>query len=482
MIQGTKIVSSEEMQRIEQLCFSKGKSAEELMNRAAEAIASVVEQWFELSNTPREVVLLVGKGNNGADALTVGTLLLKQKFLVSAALVYPPSELSSLCHARFEQFKKAGGRIHQGKETSYSLIIDGIVGTGFHGAADRSMQTIIEWANSQDVAILAIDLPSGLDGTTGVVQAGAINATITCALGLPKMGCFIGQGWDYTGTFLVCDIGLSPDIASQAEATALLLKEESLALPPLVRTRHKYEAGYVLAISGSEEMPGAAALSSLAALRSGAGVVRLFTNAGEPLPPEVIREAIDLSRIKEEMQRASAVLLGPGLGRSPSTQTMIRQLLPILSRPTVVDGDGLYHLAALSTFSLPAGSVLTPHHGEMSRLLGGLPTLDSCQRFAEEHHIPVILKGAPTILFYPHRLPLVIAVGDPGMATAGSGDVLTGMVAAFLAQNKAVDAAAALAVYLHGRAGEIAAERMSSYCMIASDIIDRLPDAFQELM
>ncbi|MGH2638836.1 MAG: NAD(P)H-hydrate dehydratase, partial [Rhabdochlamydiaceae bacterium] len=353
-----------------------------------------------------------------------------------------------------------------------------------HGRPDEPMTRVITWANSQDVPVLAIDIPSGLDGSTGAVETVAINATITCGLGLPKIGCFIGKGWDYVGTLLTCDINIPPEIVSHATSTALLLKKESLQLPLMIRSRHKYEAGYVLGISGSIEMPGAAALSTLATLRSGAGIVRLFTQAdtlSAHLAPEVIREAIDLKRIEEEQPRADALFIGPGLGRTSEIHKFMRKLLPRLTKPTVVDGDALYHLAIIPDFSLPTDSILTPHHGEMTRLLRGPPTLESCQRWVEKHEVMVILKGAPTILFYPKRHPLMITAGDPGMATAGSGDVLTGIVAALLAQKMPPYQAAPLAVYLHGRAGEIAAEKYTSYGMIASDLIECLPKAFTEL-
>jgi NAD(P)H-hydrate epimerase len=332
----------------------------------------------------------------------------------------------------------------------------------------------------QDVPVLSIDIPSGVNGSTGEVETTAIHATITCCLGLPKIGCFIGQGWNYTGALVTCDIGIPAEIVSQAKPVALLLKPQSLQLPPIVRTRHKYEAGYVVAVSGSPDMPGAAALATLATLRSGAGIVRLFTGAlAANFAPEVIREPIDLERILEEQKRADALLIGPGLGRSPQVHASMQKLFPRLNKPAVVDGDGLYHL---STFSLPAGSILTPHHGEMNRLLGEAPTLQNCQKWVDTHAVTVILKGAPTILFHPKRHPLIITTGDPGMATAGSGDVLTGITAALLAQKMPPDQAAPLAVYLHGRAGELAAEEHTSYSMIASDLIHYLPQAFAELV
>ena len=487
MIQGTKVVTCDEMRRLEKLCSAEGLSTEELMDNAADALYSVVLNWFELSGTPREVVLVIGKGNKGGDALSVGTLLLQAQFRVSAYLIYPVDELTPLCKARLDRFHKAGGALHPFQienEISTSLIIDGIVGTGFHGTPDEVITHAITWTNSQDAPILAIDIPSGLDGTTGAVNGVVIDATITCSLGLPKIGCFIGRGWDYVGALLTCEIGIFPEIITHAKATALLLKKDPPQLPFIVRSRHKYEAGYVLGVSGSPKMPGAAALSTLAALRSGAGIVKLFTQpetSHAHFAPEVIRETIDLDRIEEEQEKADAVFIGPGIGRHPSIQKLFQKLLSRLNKPTVIDGDGLYHLAMMSDFSLPMGSVVTPHHGEMTRLLGTVPTLDHCQRWAEKHDVTLVLKGAPTVLFHPKRYPLIIMEGDPGMATAGSGDVLTGIVAAFLAQKMPPDKAASLAVYLHGRAGELAAEELTSYSLIASDLIEFLPQAFAEL-
>ncbi len=488
MIQGTKVVTCDEMRRLEKLSSADGVTTEEMMDRAGKSLFAVVTDWFELSNAPKDVVLLIGKGNKGGDALTLGVHLMQNHYHVTAIPIYPNNELAPLCKKRLDQFIAAGGSVEpftMEKSSHASLIVDGIVGTGFHGTPDDSMSHAITWANEQDAALLAIDLPSGLDGTTGVVESVAISATITCCLGLPKIGCFIGQGWDRSGAILTCDIQLPPEIVYHTHTTALLLKKESLELPAIVRSRHKYEAGYILGIAGSPEMPGAAALTSLATLRSGAGIVRLFSPEGTSqahLPPEVIRETINLKKIEQEQERADALFIGPGLGRSSDIQKNIKKLLPLLKKPTVVDGDGLFHLAEIRNFSLPTGSILTPHHGEMKRLLAASPTLENCQKWVDEHDVTVILKGAPTILFHPKRHPLIVTNGDPGMATAGTGDVLTGIVTALLAQKMPPDTAAPLAVYLHGRAGELAAEHLTSYSMIASDLIHYLPKAFAELI
>jgi hydroxyethylthiazole kinase-like uncharacterized protein yjeF len=173
--------------------------------------------------------------------------------------------------------------------------------------------------------------------------------------------------------------------------------------------------------------------------------------------------------------------VGPGLGRTPEIETLLKQLLPTLRLPAVLDADALYFLAKNPSWKIPNRSILTPHHGEMEKLLRKKPTLKACQAYVEKHKTTLVLKGAPSIIFHPGKKPLVIAHGDPGMATAGSGDVLTGILAGLLAQKMAPQDAAALGVYLHARAGEIAALNLTSYCMIASDILLCLPEAYAGL-
>ncbi|MBP9841935.1 MAG: NAD(P)H-hydrate dehydratase, partial [Simkaniaceae bacterium] len=229
---------------------------------------------------------------------------------------------------------------------------------------------------------------------------------------------------------------------------------------------HKYEAGYVVALAGSKGMSGAAFLACLAALRTGAGIVRLFhpPGMGGNPPMELICEEWSHESILKEAQRASAFIIGPGLGSFYPVQEVVGQL----SAPCVVDGDGLYLLKDIEIF---APHIFTPHVGEMTRLLGTYPTLELCQAYSEEKGATIVLKGAPTFIFHPGCQPVIVTAGDPGMATAGSGDVLTGMIAALLAQGMEGREAAILGVYLHGKAGEEAAKKYTSYSMIASDLI-----------
>lgn len=230
-------------------------------------------------------------------------------------------------------------------------------------------------------------------------------------------------------------------------------------------------------------------MSCLAALKSGAGIVRLFypqemhdelVNA----PYELIKEGWDLKegkRILEESKRAKALIIGPGVGRSAATEKAVVKILRETQLPAVIDADALYFLAQNKAMALPKKTILTPHTQEMERILGSSPNFEKCQNFVEERKVTLVLKGAPTVIFYPGSLPLIVPHGDPGMATAGSGDVLTGMIAGLVAQGVACRDAAALGVSLHALAGEIAAKVETSYCLIATDLIHFLPEAIQLL-
>lgn len=478
-----KVVSAQEMLRIEGMAYAQGKSDRQFMDDAGVSIARIAEAYC----SHKKFVLLAGKGNNGGDAYTIGTLLLKKGHPVQAIHIYPIEGCSPLCREKYELFRKAGGNaVFADTEDKITFkenvwIIDGLVGTGFQGKAEGLLAAAIEKANHSKLPILAIDIPSGLNGTTGEVGEISIKATLTAYLGLPKLGFFIGQGWDHVGELVWADFGLPSKYIDNAKAEAFLVEEEDLFLPPIKRSRHKYETGYVLGISGSPSMSGAAALASLAALRAGAGIVRLFHSPGmekASLPPEIIEEPLSIERIFEECQRASAIFVGPGLGRTKEMKKFLSNLIPGLSLPTVLDADALYFLAESPDWSLPSRCILTPHNREMERLLGKTPSLHKCQKYVEDKNCIVILKGGPTFIFHPQSTPYLIARGDPGMAKAGTGDVLTGILAALLAQKMAPKSAALLGVFLHALSGELAAEKETSYSVIASDLIRFLPEAF----
>lgn len=380
---------------------------------------------------------------------------------------------------------------------SSGIIVDGLFGTGFHGVADEPYAAIIALANHSELPIIAIDIPSGLNGETGIAEGEAIVATETAFLGLPKTGFFLNDGWNHVGKLRYIDFGLPQQYIEECNTNFLMLSHDLLKpiMPTIKRNRNKYEAGYVVGLAGSPSMPGAAMLSSLASLRGGAGIVKLLHPAGmeaelSTSPYELIRVPYnhkDVNAIVDLMNKASATFVGPGMGQTPETKKLLLTVLPRLEKPCVIDADAL-NILAQEKAPIPKHAVLTPHHGEMMRLLHtteklrlDIPTLEICRAFAEEHEITLVLKGGPTFIFHPGSPYIVNPTGDPGMATAGSGDVLTGLIASLLAQGLPPKDAAALGVFLHGIAGEIACEDTSSHCMIASDIIFRFPEAFKIL-
>jgi hydroxyethylthiazole kinase-like uncharacterized protein yjeF len=500
-LEGLKIVTAHEMARIEGMAYADGASELTFMESAGEAVAKATENFIQVHHLPKTVTLLVGKGNNGADAYAAGAKLLDHGFKVAALHIYPLDRCGPLCKTMYEKFRSRRGEIHHvHDEHSFhfqpeGVILDGLVGTGFHGKAEDVLALAITCANRSGAPILAIDIPSGVNGDTGEVATVAIDATETIFLGLPKSGFFLKNGWDHVGKLRYASFGLDEKYIADGKATAYLLNEDNLSLPLMKRTRHKYQAGYVIAVAGSPGMPGAALLASYAALRAGAGIVRLFHPSGmeselSGAPDELIRQGWDgqrLSVILEQVPRAKAMLIGPGIGRTKKAAKMVKSLLSAIKLPMVIDADALFILSEHPSWHLPQNSVLTPHRGEMDLLLsnrkkkGGKTDLELCQAFAEEKKVTIVLKGAPNFIFSPHVSPFVIGRGDPGMATAGAGDVLTGVVAAMIAQGLDARRAALLAVYLHGVAGEAAAASLTSYCMTASDLIDFLPEAFKFL-
>jgi len=499
-LEGQKVVTAQEMARIEKIAYAKGYSDIDFMEEAGTNVADLTLDFIEENGLEKKVILFVGKGNNGGDAYVAGIKLLEKGCSVQALHFFPLEKCSPLCVKQHARFKTAGGKVYYLKEAedfsqfSEGVILDGLVGTGFSGKAEGVLAKAIEQANHSNLPILAIDIPSGVDGSSGTVETIAIQAIETIYLGLPKWGFFVKEGWNHVGQLIGAEFGLPEEYINEAKAKAFLYHSEVLPLlfPSLKRNRHKYEAGYVLGVAGSASMPGAALLASLATLRAGAGIVRLFypeeiEQEMSRAPLELIKEAWDLkdiSRILEESKRAKAFFIGPGIGRTKSAKKMLSTLLPHIQHPVVFDADALYFMAEEPQWKLPAQAILTPHVMEMKRLLQTKEELtpEACQQYAEVKNITLVLKGAPTFIFHPHTTPLIMTRGDPGMATAGTGDVLTGILAALLAQGLQTREAACLGTYLHAVAGEIAASQRTSYGVIASDLIEYLSEAFWEVL
>lgn len=496
-----KVVPPKQMVQLEAQAFRDGSSESDFMEEAGSGVALVVHDYVEKRGLDRHVVLLCGRGNNAGDAYVAGIHLAHLDYDVYAYQLSPIDTCSALCQQNQKRFLEEGGRVKEVSSVDeielplQGIIIDGIFGTGFHGEVDEFHGRVIRFANASRIPIIAVDIPSGLDGETGIVGGEAIVAKETAFLGLPKTGFFLGEGWDHVGKLRYIDFGLPHEYIDEAQADLTMISQDMIHFlkPTIRRSRHKYEAGYVVALAGSPGMPGAAILASLAALRGGAGIVRLLYPQGmegelAATPYELIKQPYtynDSAMIVEQLNKATSVLIGPGMGRSTEAETLLKTILPQIQKPTVLDADALYHLAH-NDIALPEQCVLTPHRGELLRLLGlsaheplNESFLRLCQTYAADKRVTLIMKGGPTFIFHPDEIVFVNPTGDPGMATAGSGDVLAGLIASLLAQGLSPLQAAQFGVYLHGIAGEHAAEELTSYCMTASDILFYFPEAYK---
>jgi hydroxyethylthiazole kinase-like uncharacterized protein yjeF len=495
-----KVVSAKGMSDLESRAYQQGCQERDFMENAGRGIALAAQEFINSRRLPHCVWLLCGKGNNGGDAFVAGRYLLEAGYQVMAIQPNELDHCSPLCRENGRLFLEKQGKIDRQLESfgTVGIILDGLFGTGFKGRVQDPYATLIDAANQSGLPILAIDIPSGLEGSTGQVNGSVIHATETIFLGLPKTGFFLEEGWNVVGKLRGVDFGLPKSIVDEAPADFHLITQEKMAglLPPIKRNRYKYQAGYVIGLAGSATMPGAALLSSLAAFRGGSGMVRLLYPNGmeaqlSSSPYELIKIPYSYEKpqeVSELMQKATATFVGPGLGRGEQISKLLKYVLPNLENPCVIDADALT-LFADQGFKLPTQAIFTPHTGEMQRLLNttsrlvlNLDLLQTCQRYSEENNITLLLKGAPTFIFHPKTPIFVNPSGDPGMATAGSGDVLTGLLASLLSQGLDCHNAALLGVYLHGLSGEWASKsRGTSYGMMATDLIAHFASAYSFL-
>jgi NAD(P)H-hydrate epimerase len=354
------------------------------------------------------------------------------------------------------------------------VVIDALLGTGLKGAPREEMSPLIDQINAAGVPVVAVDIPSGVNASTGEVAGAAVRSDVTVTMHGPKVGLAVAPGRFHSGEIAVADIGLEP-----AETEHRLVTPEILAEVPRRSSRdNKYTAGHVLVVGGSRGMTGAPALAARAALRADAGYVTIVA-PGESLPvlETLVLEAVKrpLEQAFEAAARAKALAVGPGLGREKESKALVRRLLAEVEVPAVVDADALFEL---EPGEWPAPRVLTPHEGELARLLGreskeiAAHRLASVQEASERFDCVVVLKGEDSLVAAPGRGVLVCALGLPSLSTAGTGDVLTGITAAFLAKGMEPHQAAAAACAAQQLASREASQR---YGLVASDVIEALP-------
>ena len=327
-MKGLPVVSSQEMARLDRMAKSIGCSEERFVEEAGRQVAAIVMRYVETHHLPKKVVLLIGKGNKGADAYRAGYCLLDEGYEVRAIQTSLGKHCSELNQKMEMRFREKRGHVElMGLPIDFqadALIVDGLVGTGFKGEIEGVLEGVIQKANRSGKPILSIDIPSGLDGTTGQVKPIALHAQETVALGLAKIGCFLNDGWNHVGRLHVADFGLPKEIVAKAEGVAFLPDWKQLRLPKIIRTRHKYQAGYVVGFGGSKELPGAPKMSGMAALHAGAGIVRLFhPEEIGPVPFELIFQPLDSKGGKKGFYKSESGFHGSWLGKNQRNRELV---------------------------------------------------------------------------------------------------------------------------------------------------------------
>jgi ADP-dependent NAD(P)H-hydrate dehydratase / NAD(P)H-hydrate epimerase len=488
-----------------------------LMENAGRQVVAVMQAAFE-DLSDRRVAILCGRGNNGGDGFVVARTLRQQHVDVSVFLVGRLADVRGDARVNLEILARLGlpvievsgeedWELHASDVATHDLIVDALFGTGLRTPLAGLLETIVEDVNDSPVPVVSIDLPSGLSADTHEVIGPAIQAALTVTLGAPKLPLVFPPARILAGDLAVADIGIPQDVVDAlAGPDVRLLTPERLRLLVPVRDAesHKGTFGHVLVVAGSRGKTGAAHLAAAGALRSGAGLVTVATPRSQQpvvasLGAEYMTEGLDetpegtLSAFAVDHVLglpATVLAVGPGLGSGDAVSAFVMGLVERVQTPVVLDAD------AINAFAGDPGRlvaregqtiVVTPHPGEMARLLG-LPTaevqahrLETACTLATTHRLHVVLKGHRTIIAAPDGRAFVSTTGNPGMATGGTGDVLAGMIAAWMGQIADPAAACCLAVHLHGAAGDLAADDDGEISMTAVDVVQHVGDAILEL-
>ncbi|MBD5210189.1 MAG: NAD(P)H-hydrate dehydratase [Bacteroidales bacterium] len=502
-----KIFTNSEIRQIDQYTIEhEGVTPMELIDRVARAVTDeITARW----RTSKPVVIFAGPGNNGADALAVGALLAECGYKVHAYLFnIGGNKLSTECVVCRDRYMECPGvGITEIIDTFMMpelqrnlLIIDGLFGSGLRDPLKGGFSYLVQRINESRATVVSIDIPSGLAGdwNPALISRDVIHATLTLAVQHPRLAFFIADNAELVGEWKLLDIGLSQKAAAEIKAQFYLVEApdvyRALKRRPLFSSKADY--GSALIYAGSYGMMGAAVMATRGALRSGVGKVTVETpKCGYPIIQSTVPEAL-YSANQGEMyidrmrpaHQYSAVAAGPGIGTNDPTLRALEELLLSSKSPLILDADALNCIAIKPSMlnSLPMLSIITPHAGEFDRLFGQHTSMESRLRkacdVARHYHILIVLKGRYTSIIRPDGKIYFNSSGCPAMATPGSGDVLTGMLAAFLAQGYSPEIATLLAVYLHGLAGELAAEEHGDYGVTASDIADNIGRAIKAIM
>ncbi len=518
-----KIVTTQTMREMERRTIEEFQiKGGQLMDRAGYCVAYAVRRLAEVSGFASAYIHLVaGRGNNGGDAFVAARYLKEMGFGVEVWLAGSANQLSGDAALYYGKLKAAKIRVEElstpedwaaamSNPFVAEVVVDGVLGTGLTGPARGPAAGAIRYLRSQanDSLVVSIDVPSGLNADTGRTEGDAVMADLTVTMGLPKVGLIEPHAIDYVGAVEVADIGLPREVIEDAdsdEREMIFATDLKPLFPRRKRNTHKGHYGHTLVIAGARGFAGAAALATRAASRSGVGLVSAIVPesiqtvvASDVLEamvhgaPQTVDGSLSLEAlpiIRSFYDRVQSLVIGPGLSRSAEVGELVRTVLAECPVPMVMDADALsilgQDLAVLATAR--SGLIITPHPGEMAGLLGltvetvQSDRLGAAMRAVQASRAVVVLKGAGTVVVALRKTTLINLTCNPGMATGGAGDVLAGLMAGLLAQGFAPYDAARTAVYVHGRAGDLAAWRHCQLSLNAGDLVDELPFAFRDL-
>jgi NAD(P)H-hydrate epimerase len=513
-----RVLNTEQMREADRRTIEDiGIPAVVLMENAGRQAVAAMEAAFEDLPSSR-VGVFCGRGNNGGDGFVIARTLLQRGVATTVVLLGSVADVRDEARTNLEILGRIGvtvveitnaqdWELHFSELSECDLIVDAIVGTGFRGQLSGLLETVVADLNGLGVPVVAIDLPTGVSADSHLVEGEAIEASMTVTLGAPKIPLVFPPADARAGDLVIADIGIPYPVIDELEGPYLeLLTRESMRELVAVRAAdsHKGDFGRVLIVAGSVGRTGAAHLAALGALRSGAGLVTIATPRSclpvvASMAPEYMTEpldetpagTVDFAAIDRLLEiKADVIAVGPGLGQAPGTTALVHALVERAGVPLVLDADALNAFAADPDRLMGRDGVdviITPHPGEMARLLN-LPIeavqhdrLKHAREFAARHRVHVTLKGHRTLIAGPDGRTFVNLTGNPGMASGGTGDLLTGMIAAWFAQLLDAEAACKLAVYLHGSAGDLAEADEGEVSLTAGDVAARIGDAILEL-
>lgn len=513
------VVTSAEMQTMDRLTIEQfGLPGRVLMENAGREATRVFLSQFAAA-ARQGVGVIAGRGNNGGDGYVIARELAQKGYPVRVYLLSSAEKIQGDAAANLkllaasdvaviEIADEAAFRRCQADMRKEAVWVDAVFGIGLHSEVRGLFRNAIEYINQLNRPVLAVDIPSGLSADTGQPCGACIRARTTVTFAYPKLGQVIFPGADYTGRLEVVDIGIPPAVADRIRPRQFLMSADAVRgyVAPRPGDTHKGRTGHLLVVAGSPGKTGAAVLTAAAALRIGAGLVSLGAPASlhailETLTREVMTAPLPeaqagilgpnaQSAVLELAQGKSCLAFGPGLGTAAETGELIRGLVRSCPIPMVIDADGLNHLAGATEVlkNLPVAAVLTPHPGEMARLLG--TTASAVQRdriacardLATALNLHVVLKGARTLIAHPDGAIYINPTGNPGMASGGMGDVLTGALAGLIAQGLRPGLAARAAVYLHGAAADHLARSVGPWGYLAGEVMQALPGQVAALL